>query len=188
MKRITALLLAAFLLLALAACTDEKKTADATADATAGTSGEPAEETGETGTGTGFMQIPNPWSEAETLAEAAEKAKVGTFLAPVVAGGTGTQIFRWMDGLAETQVLYADGARLVVRKGVKTESGDISGDYNVYAARWTETVDGKTVACAGAAEGSVSLATWTAAYDSSISCDGMTLTLEELRSFVTGIR
>ena len=98
MKRITALLLAAFLLLALAACTDEKKTADATADATAGTSGEPAEETGENQTGgTGFMQIANPWSEAETLAEAAEKAKVGTFVAPVVAGGTGTQIFRWMD-------------------------------------------------------------------------------------------
>ena len=180
MKRILALLLAALLLFAFAACTEEEqKTAGETAEPA---SSSPAETDDP---GAGFSQIANPWSEAETLAEAAEQAKVGTFLAPIPAEGE--SVFRWMKGLAEAQTVFSDGSRIVFRKGVKTESGDISGDYNVYSVRWTEDVDGLAVACAGNAEGRVSLATWTADHDYSISCDDTALTLEELRAFVKGI-
>lgn len=113
---------------------------------------------------TGGTQIANPWQEAKTAREAGESAGVGYFIVP--EDGTETGIgplnwygFQYMENLAE-----ADGAvgaaDLTVRKGLKQENEDVSGDYNTYAYEWDQTVGDWNVHCFGNEEGMTMKAVW----------------------------
>ena len=112
----------------------------------------------------GEAQIANPWQEAQTAQEAGENAGVGYFKVP--EDGTETGIgplnwygFQYMENLAE-----ADGAigaaDLTVRKGLKQESEDVSGDYTAYAYEWNQTAGDWNVHCFGNEEGSTMKAVW----------------------------
>ena len=152
MKKLTAIVLALALLLALTACGKKQEEAEST-------------------------QLANPWTDVKTAAEAAEGADVGSFELPddganTSAGAVNWTDYRWMRGLAQ-----ADGAigaaELTVRKGFKADNGDISGDYNEYTNGWTVTVGDCIVYCYGNAEGKAMKACWeNGAYDYSIGVRG----------------
>jgi len=106
----------------------------------------------------------NPWSDVASQDEAAEKAGVGYFTIPKsgteTADGTLTlDTFRYMEELAE-----ADGtigsASICIRKGLKQNSEDVSGDYNEYNYDWTETVGDFETKFYGNTEGKASKIVW----------------------------
>ena len=139
MKRILVLLLAAALLFSLAACGEKKE-----------------EDSGE-----GSI---NPWSEAESAEKAADGAGVGYFMVPEngteTSGGPVDILgFRYMKGIAE-----ADGAigtaEMTIRKGLKQDTEDVSGDYTAYPYAWTQEVDGWEVYCLGNEDGRTMKAIW----------------------------
>ncbi|MBQ2545001.1 MAG: hypothetical protein II836_09905 [Clostridia bacterium] len=141
MKKILVLILAAILMIALTACG--------------------AKETEEENSGEGSL---NPWHDAATADEAADGAGVGYFTVPengteVTGGRIDFTGFRYMKNLAE-----ADGAvgaaELTVRKGLKQESEDVSGDYTAYTYAWTQDVGGWTVYCLGNEDGRMMKAIW----------------------------
>ena len=118
----------------------------------------------------GDVQMPNPFAEYETLAEAAKAAGFEAAV-PDAANGSDGRVFRAIEN-SLLEVIYRKGedetAR--IRKAAGTE--DISGDYNVYAQVDTVTVDGAQVTLKGDAD-KVSLATWTAeGYTYSVSAEG----------------
>ncbi|MBR5367608.1 MAG: hypothetical protein IK132_15295 [Clostridia bacterium] len=141
MKKILVLLLAAILLLTMAACGAKEKE--------------------EEDSGEGSI---NPWKEAESAEKAADGAGVGYFMVP--ENGTETSggpidilRFQYMKGIAE-----ADGAigtaDLTIRKGLKQDSEDVSGDYTAYPYAWTQEVDGWEVYCLGNEDGKMMKAIW----------------------------
>ena len=141
MKKILVLILAAILMIALTACG--------------------AKETEEENSGEGSL---NPWHDAATADEAADGAGVGYFTVPengteVTGGRIDFTGFRYMKNLAE-----ADGAvgaaELTVRKGLKQDSEDVSGDYTAYPYAWTQEVDGWEVYCLGNEDGKMMKAIW----------------------------
>ncbi len=149
MKKLIALALAAVLLLALAACgnTDAEKKNE------------------EAGESEPFAGMANPWSEAADAAAAAEGAGVGYFEVPedgaqTDGGPLNWYVFRCMKGIAE-----ADGAigaaELTVRKGLKQDGEDVSGDYTEYKYEWIQDVGGTSVECCGNEEGRTMRALWT---------------------------
>ena len=108
--------------------------------------------------------LANPWTEVETPDEAAEGAGVGYFMVPeenmeTPVGPVNWYGFRYMEGVAE-----ADGAigvaELTVRKGLKQDTEDVSGDYTEYALAWTIEADGWQVDCFGNEEGKAMKAIW----------------------------
>ena len=142
MKKILAAVLAALLLLSLAACGESKKA-------------EPAE---------AETQLANPWTDAESAEDAAQKAVVGYFMLPekgteTACGAISWSGYRYMEHLAQ-----ADGAigaaELTVRKGLKQDSKDVSGDYTEYKHKWTQEIDYWTVNCFGNEEGRCMKAIW----------------------------
>lgn len=144
MKRIIAIMAAAVLLLSLAAC-GSGKTESAASAQTAG--------------------MANPWSEAGSADEAAQGAGVGSFQLPENGTETsGGQVdftyYQYMEGLAE-----ADGAigaaELTVRKGLKKDGEDVSGDYTEYAFQWTQEAGGLQISCSGNEDGKTMKAIWT---------------------------
>lgn len=118
----------------------------------------------------GGVQMPNPFAEYETLAEAAQAAGV-ELTAPETVNGSDGRVFRAMENdLLEVIYRKGEDETARVRKAAGTE--DISGDYNVYAQVDTVTVNGAQVTLKGEA-GKVSLATWTAeGYTYSVSAEG----------------
>ena len=149
MKKLIALTAAALMAVSLAACT--KKTEEAPAE-------EPAETTEQN------AGIANPWSDVDSAEAAAEGAEVGYFEVPE----EGTEIsgapvswtsFRCMEHLAEARG-YIGTADLTVRKGLKQESDDVSGDYNEYKYSWTQEAGDWTVNCWGNEEGKMMKAVW----------------------------
>lgn len=108
--------------------------------------------------------MPNPWTEASTMDEAAEGAGVGSLI--FTEDGTSTPAgtlvwygYRYTNGIAEVNGAIG-AAELTVRKGLSS-IGDISGDYNAYDYTWELAVDGITVNCSGNIEGQAMLMTWT---------------------------
>ena len=106
----------------------------------------------------------NPWTEVNTAEEAADGAGVGYFMVPeenteTSFGPVNWFGFQYMEGIAE-----ADGAigasELTVRKGLKQDTEDVSGDYTEYALEWTVEADGWQVACFGNEEGKAMKAIW----------------------------
>ena len=103
------------------------------------------------------VQIPNPFIDCASLAEAGEVAGF-EMRAPETVGDYDHVSISAMDGEL-VDVLYESGDETVrVRKGTGTE--DISGDYNSYAEAAVSKVDGMEVTMKGDS-GKVYLAVWT---------------------------
>lgn len=107
----------------------------------------------------------NPWTDAESAQAAAEGAGVGYFIVPdnnVSYNDHQVYIteFRYMDHLAEAAGSIG-AAELTIRKGLKQDSSDVSGDYNEYAYSWSfETEDGFVINCSGNEKGKTMKAVW----------------------------
>ena len=108
--------------------------------------------------------LANPWTEVATAEEAADGAGVGYFLVPeenmeTTGGQVNWFCFQYMEHIAE-----ADGgigsAELTVRKGLKQDGEDVSGDYTEYAFAWMQEADGWDVSCFGNEEGRTMKAIW----------------------------
>ena len=110
---------------------------------------------GEAGFGAA-VQIPNPFTDHATLAEAAEAAGF-PMSAPDALDGCPRRVIQTMDG-EMIQVFYGDGGGGVcIRKA--SGSGDISGDYNQYAQTGTVEVRGCAVTTRGE-NGLIMVAIW----------------------------
>lgn len=133
----------------------------------------------------GGVQIPNPFAEYETLAEAAKAAGFEAAV-PDAANGSDGRVFRVIENdLLEVIYRKGEDETARVRKARGTE--DISGDYNVYAQVDTVTVNGAQVTLKGDA-GKVSLATWTAeGYTYSVSAEGG-ISTAEMTGLVSSVR
>ena len=106
----------------------------------------------------------NPWSEADSAEAAAEGAEVGYFTVPADKEYNGQMLnissFRYMEHLAEAEGAIG-AADFVIRKGLKQESEDVSGDYNDYAYSWSfKSNDGFDINCYGNEEGKTMKAIW----------------------------
>ena len=109
--------------------------------------------------------IANPWSDAGTLAEAAEGAGIEGFSIPegaeISLGEVNVTEARYMEGLAEAVVEFP-AVEMTIRKGNASvaEDGDISGDYNEYANTWTQNIKGLEVTCFGNRKGDATKTIW----------------------------
>lgn len=133
----------------------------------------------------GGVQIPNPFAEYETLAEAAKAAGV-ELAAPEMVNGSDRRTFRAIENDL-LEVVYSKGETETarIRKAAGTE--DISGDYNVYAQVDTVAVSGAAVTLKGEG-GKVSLATWTAGeYTYSIAVEGG-ISAREMTQLISAVR
>ncbi len=108
--------------------------------------------------------LANPWTEVATAEEAADGAGVGYFMVPeenmeTTGGQVNWFCFQYMEHIAE-----ADGgigsAELTVRKGLKQDGEDVSGDYTEYAFAWTQEADDWQISCFGNEEGQTMKAIW----------------------------
>lgn len=173
-KRSALLACSALLAVSLAACS-QPVTSDAAS--TAGRASSSA--TSDT------AQIPNPWTECATLADAAALTGYDFTVPDSVDGYTDISITVLTDEQL-TEVQYTAGNdRLCLRKA--PGSDDISGDYNQYAESNAVDVDGRSVTLQGN-DGQVQLATWLDGdYTYSIGVyreDGTGLTADEMTALV----
>ncbi len=100
--------------------------------------------------------IANPWSEYDTVAEAAKAAGV-EFSAPEKIDGYTITLIQAMEGIVD--VRYTDGENeITIRKGTGTD--DISGDYNTYKNVSEKKINGNIVTLKGN-DGGISSASWT---------------------------
>lgn len=135
--------------------------------------------------GIGGVQLPNPFAEYETLAEAARAAGV-ELTAPDSVNGSDRRIFRAIENDL-LEVIYCKGEEEIARIRKAVGAGDISGDYNVYPQVDTVTVNGAEVTRKGDA-GKVSLATWTAGeYTYSISVESG-ISAREMIRLISAVR
>ena len=112
----------------------------------------------------GTLNMANPWTDVDTMDEAAEGAGVGSLVFTEDGTETASGMLNWFgyrytEGIAEVNGGIG-AADITVRKGLSS-LGDISGDYNDYAYTWELDVDGITVNCSGNTEGEAMLFTWT---------------------------
>lgn len=134
MKKMLAFALSAVMALSLAAC---------------GSNGKPEENS---------LEIPNPFTECETMDEAAKLAGFGLCAPDAVDGQEKTAIRVLTEG-GLVEVIYGSGDdRAVIRKAAGSE--DISGDYTEYAESNTVAVGEIQVTMQGG-NGQVRLAAWT---------------------------
>lgn len=116
-----------------------------------------------------FERLPNvgmanPWSEADSADAAGQAAGVGGFFVPENKEYNGHMVhlssYRYMENLAEAEGSIGS-ADLIIRKGLKQESTDVSGDYNNYPYNWSfESEDGFVINCYGNVEGKTKKAIW----------------------------
>lgn len=86
----------------------------------------------------GKMQIANPWSGWDTLAEAEEAVGFPLGIPETVAGSYVAKSYRTMSGELLESTYYDGDYKVCVRK-IKGEGQDCSGDYNTYSK--VETVE-----------------------------------------------
>ena len=108
--------------------------------------------------------MPNPWSDAESAEEAAAGAGIDSFTVPepgtkLNSGQVFPYRFSYMEGLAQADTDLG-AAQICLRKGVATDTGDVSGDYNEYSCSWKQDVDGIEVSCFGMDEGRATKSIW----------------------------
>lgn len=183
MKKLILIVLAAALCLSLASC--------GAGNARQQEAGKPAENS---------AGMANPWSDVETPEAAADGAGVGYFQVPeggteLAGGRVDWAVFRYMTHLAEA-IGNVGAAELRVRKGLKQESKDVSGDYTEYAFEWTQEADGWPVQCFGNKEGQMLKAVWLSdnfSYSITLraqddSKDAVGLSAEDVVALVTAIQ
>ena len=111
------------------------------------------------------MGMANPWADADSADAAAKGAEVGYFIVPESNAMYNDHLvyiteFRYMEHLAEARGSIG-AAELTIRKGLKQESDDVSGDYNTYAYSWSfKTEDGFVINCSGNEKGKTMKAVW----------------------------
>jgi hypothetical protein len=148
--KIVSLTMAAAMAFACTACTGAAETVE--------TSGSEAE--------TSEMEIPNPWSDIDTLDAAAEAAGIEPLMIAedgITVDGNPLQLccYEYMDGMVQAH--YSIGAaEMYIRKGKieLAQDGDISGDYNTYVNEWTQNIKGLEVNCAGTNDGEAHKVVW----------------------------
>lgn len=139
MKKIISLLLSLLMLLTFAACTVEDKDSN------------PADEP--------IANLPNPFTEYETAAEAA--AAVGfSFTAPASLLNSDAVLYRVSAQDQLLEIVYTLQGIEVARIRMAPGTEDISGDYNEYASVTTLEVNNLTITCKGNGD-SISTALWT---------------------------
>lgn len=138
MKRsVTAIIVCLILTLCLAACGADKNDAPDNTD---------------------NVQIPAPWTDYASAEEASAEAGF-TIETPESIGNCGFDFARvFDDGMLELFYTDGNGGGVSVRKAAG--DGDISGDYNEYAAVTTTTVGDAQVTLKGGAPDSYTLALW----------------------------
>ena len=102
-----------------------------------------------------MVGIANPWSEYDTVAEAAEAAGI-KFSAPDKLGDFTLTHIQAMNGLVDLRYLNGD-IQICVRKGKGTD--DISGDYNTYKSVTEKNIGKYDVTLKGNGKG-VKCAVW----------------------------
>ena len=129
----------------------------------------------------GNAQIPNPFVDYDSLAEAAEAAGFD-MIAPETMEGYSEKIIQVMNSKM-IQVIFLNGdSRLFLRKAAGSE--DISGDYNVYAETQTATFGDYSVTMKGD-DGRISLAIWTDnGYTYAVTSDE-TMSVEDMSTLVS---
>lgn len=106
-------------------------------------------------------QIPNPWVDCNTLADAAALAGFDFTLPEELFTGASNQTIQAVEG-EMVQVIYADANDNEIGRVRKAAgSDDVSGDYNDYAENETADVGGVSVNLRGT-DGKVFVMTWTA--------------------------
>ncbi|MBR3235562.1 MAG: hypothetical protein IKG11_08100 [Atopobiaceae bacterium] len=155
MKRIATTMTAALMAFSLVAC------------GAAGTqqTSESAEQTSTSTEATSeSTEVANPWKEATNAQEAGESAGVGYFIVPADNTQSSIGPINWYGYKYMTNLAEADGAigaaELTVRKGLKQDSTDVSGDYNKYTYEWTQQVGDWQVSCYGNEENKMMKAIW----------------------------
>ena len=152
-KKLIALSMSAALALSLCACS---KTTPAASDNPAPS----AQETQDAEIiGGEDVQIPNPWVDCSTMADAAALAGFDFTLPEELFTGASNQIIQAVEG-EMIQVIYSDanGNEIGrVRKGAG--SSDVSGDYNTYEESETADVNGTSVKLRGK-DGKIYVAVW----------------------------
>lgn len=127
------------------------------------------------------VQIPNPWTEYDSL-DAAVKGSGITITLPETVGGQTATFYQAING-EMIEVRY--GEDNLIRKG--TGNQDISGDYNAYGESVEQTIDGKTVTFKSNDE-KVRLAIWSEGeYSYSVSM-GDGVTAEEMTALVSSVK
>lgn len=135
-KKVTLMILCAATMLSMAACGEKE-------DKTIG-----AETT---------SQIPNPFIDCETLADAAALAGFDIIVPDSVDGYEERAITAMENDMIQVQYLHGDD-EICIRK--ETGEEECSGDYNVYSEEKTVTVGEKEVTLRGN-NGKVMVAVWT---------------------------
>ena len=102
--------------------------------------------------------------KGKDLLNAAQKAVVGYSMLPEKGTETACGVISWSGYRYMEHLAQADGAigaaELTVRKGLKQDSKDVSGDYTEYKHKWTQEIDYWTVNCFGNEEGRCMKAIW----------------------------
>ncbi len=146
MKKLFAIALSAALVLSIAACGAEKPLGGDSS--TWGPDNQPD------------VEIPNPYTDCDTLADAVREAGFD-LTAPDVVNGAADRLYRVMtlDGKM-LEVIYQSGGDEAarIRKAPGTE--DVSGDFNEYAQTDTVVIGEAEVTMRGS-DDMVCLATWT---------------------------
>ena len=115
------------------------------------------------------VAVANPFAECSTMS-AAQKGAGFEMSAPETLGGA-EPVIRVMKGYMIELIYELDAGQLRIRKAVG--EGDISGDYTQYAVSSVVSVGGVEVTLRGEAEGSYSVAVWTAeGYSYSVTTPG----------------
>ncbi len=106
-------------------------------------------------------ELADPWAECASLTEAEEKAGFQIEVPAGIGADAEKETYRYCEALKGIEIQYtANGASSYVRKA--RDDGDISGDYDDYAAEKTAVSGGLSVTLKGAAEDEYTLATWNA--------------------------
>lgn len=139
----------------------------------------------DSGTVGGDAQIPNPWTDCGTLAEA-EKLAGTAAVVPDSIGGSDSRSFRAIAGSLLEVIYQKDGQETGrVRKAAGTE--DISGDYTVYDKTETITVGQRRITLKGGS-GTAALAVWTDGGSTYAVSVAGGLSTGEMSALVEGIR
>lgn len=135
--------------------------------------------------GNNSVQIPNPFVEHETLAQAVQAAGF-ELAAPEAVNGSSGRVFRTLEGEL-LEVVYHKGENEAARVRKAPGSEDISGDYTVYPQVNVVAVDGNQVTMSGS-EGKISLAVWTnSGYTYAVSAVGG-ISSDEMAALVSVVR
>lgn len=151
------------------------------------------------GTGSGWANMANPWSMADSADAAAQGAGMDGFGVPgaLSVGGVdyANPTYFYMDGMA--QVTYmSDSGYAVLRKSNQYEGvQDLAGLYYDFSEAWTQNYKGLEIECHGQAPNEAQVAMWSFAgnhYALSISSDDsselLPMTSDDISGIVSGIQ